>query len=970
MLREGPGVRGSRRGGQTQIAINFAWTPITGFLMLFMRARPGGCAVFQQQVPLVGRDADLRLLELVLGRAAAGTGSVVLIAGEAGIGKTRLCQELSRSHHSRGGQVLLGRAFPEEAAISFGPIADALRTARRSEPPLWQAALARASVLWAIAPELAATPELERRSFDRPVLLEALLDAVDEAAGDRVTLWVLEDLHWADEATWEFVRYVARRVAGMRLVLCITYREEELGVTHPWWAGLVRLRRDPSVLGVTLKRLSAADGERLVRALAPSLPEGLVASVIRRSAGTPLLVEELAGLAVRSGALPDLPDVVRATVRERAARLGPAARDLLAVAAVAGLEVDEDLLLSLRPGAPADELVSVALLEREGGRLRFRHPLLQEAAYQDVPLERRRAIHLELAEALAGSGAYPVERVAGHLERAGQPEAALSVLEKGAAAAGRAGNVGRSATLHLAALQLAGRQASLAPRRAGLREVAIRELFLAGRWTELDPLVRDAWSRRGRLLLPQRAWLANVLAVHLFWTGEVGEARALIERELAHLEQQGAIDRGAMLLAQAGFVAGFLGENKQALGHAERAMEIAGRTGDVEAECRARYIQIYVLYGLDRDRPAAVARSRDTVAFARAHGLTASEATALYSMAEYTTRIEDAQAAQQAAERAGAWDYANLAQLLRGVILLLEGQADQAEAIFVRVGPEIRLSRPAVSTPWVDAAEEFLHLHRGDLEEARRILHRPGAGQAAHLAGRGADRAAALGWLAWEQDRWEEAAEQLAGSLGSWVRGWQLMVGGPMCLPLHVDALLRLERPDDAAAIVEAASVEREPPRFFAAALAAARFRLEPTPERAAQAQSLAAAAPWPWLGALLGCWRGELLADQQAAEAGLALFAQIGADLGVQRAERVLRRLGAWTPGGAGGASALSARELEVAGLVAEGLSNPAIARRLYLSRPTIAHHVAHILTKLGFASRAQIAAWVVQQRSGEGCG
>jgi DNA-binding CsgD family transcriptional regulator len=924
--------------------------------------------VFQQQVPLLGRDAELQLLDGVLTHAAAGTGGVVLISGEAGIGKTRLCQELSRSHRDRGGQVLLGRAFPEEAAISFGPIADTLRTARRGEPPLWQAALARASVLWAVAPELAATDEVERRSFDHPVLFEALLDAVDDAAGDHVTLWVLEDLHWADKATWEFVRYAARRVAEMGLVLGVTYRDEEMA-SHLWWANLVRLQRDPGVLHVSLERLSTVDGERLVRALAPSLPQAMVATIVQQSAGTPLLVEELASLAERSGALPDLPDVVRATVQERAARLDPAARDLLEVTAVAGLELDDELVESLRPDPPTDALLWAGLLERDGARLRFRHPLLREAAYRAIPSERRRGLHQELAEALAWSGAHPAELVAGHLERAGQLSAALSVLESDAEEAGKAGNVGRSATLHLAALQLAGRHASLAARRARLERVAIRELFLAGRWTELDPLVRRAWSQRDHLSVQERAWLANVLGLHLFWTGALDEARALIERELAHLEDHGALDEGAMLLAQAGFVAGFLGEDQQARELTERALVIARRTGDAEAECRARRTQIYLRYQLNHDHRAAIAGSRDNAAFARAHGLTASEATALFSVAQFSARIEDAEAARQAAERAGAWDYANQAELLRAAVLLLQGRPDDAEAIFVRAGPELRFSRPASSAPWVDAVEAFLHLHRGHLEEARRLLHEPGADQAARRTVRVADRAAALGWLSWEEDRWEAAAEQLADSMEYWVGGWQLMVGGPMCLPLHVDALLRLGRPDGAAAVVEAAaSSQHEPPRFFAAALAAARFRLSPTPEQAARAQSLSAAAPWPWLGALLGCWRGELLADSPAAQAARATFERIGADLGVQRAERVLRRLGAWSPTGAGAAGPLSPRELEVAGLVAEGLSNPAIARRLYLSRPTIAHHVAHILTKLGFASRAQIAAWVAQQRGGGG--
>src|SRR6516162_2209921 len=294
----------------------------------------GGVAVVAQATPLVGRDADLSQIGAALARAAEGAGSIVVISGEAGIGKTRLCAEVRRWHRQRGGRVLLA-------------LADALRGARRAEPAVWEAARERAGILWPVAPELAPEASAPGRSADRPVLFEALLDAVDEAAGDGTALWVLDDLHWADDSTWEFVRYAARRVADLALVLVVTYREEEIGPAHPWWPGLVRLKREPSVLCLPLARLSAADGERIVRAVGPSLPDGTVAAIVERGAGTPLLVEELASLAGRPGDLLGVPDIVQATVRERAGRLDPQGRALL--------EVDAGLLASVLPeGRPGD----------------------------------------------------------------------------------------------------------------------------------------------------------------------------------------------------------------------------------------------------------------------------------------------------------------------------------------------------------------------------------------------------------------------------------------------------------------------------------------------------------------------------------------------------------------------------------------------------------------------------------------
>src|SRR5258708_7076400 len=132
------------------------------------------------KAPLVGRGAELRRLGIVLTQAAKGTGSIVLVSGDAGIGKPRLSAELSRVCRERGGRVLLGRAVPEEASVPYAALADTLRAARRTEPEVWEAMRARADILSAIAPELASQAGVTARPADRPVLFEALLDAIGE----------------------------------------------------------------------------------------------------------------------------------------------------------------------------------------------------------------------------------------------------------------------------------------------------------------------------------------------------------------------------------------------------------------------------------------------------------------------------------------------------------------------------------------------------------------------------------------------------------------------------------------------------------------------------------------------------------------------------------------------------------------------------------------------------------------------
>jgi DNA-binding CsgD family transcriptional regulator len=724
------------------------------------------------------------------------------------------------------------------------------------------------------------------------------------------------------------------------------------------------------VLTLPLRRLGAPDAERLVRAVAPDLAGEMVAQVAERSAGTPLLIEELADLAARSGEYPPLPDVVRVTVRDRAGRLGPAGRDLLEVAAVAGLSVDAQLLRALRPGAAPQELVDAGLLEPDRDGFRFRHPLLQESAYENVPPSRRSALHEEVAGRLskdpaAGGSAPAAERIALHLDRAGQPEAALAVLEEGAQRAQAAGEMGRAATLCLAALGLARRCDQLAPRLAGLERQAIEVLSAAWRWTELDPLIRDAWSRSGTLRPEERASLASLFSFHLFWTGAVAEAWSLIEAELANLGPAQAIPHATTLASRGSMIAWFRGDNERALRYAERGLAAARSAGDAAAEWYSRHDLAHIHYAIDGNRQAAAEAFSELLASIQAAGSKIIEAGAHFDVACHRGgTLSEVESGIRAAERADSTIMLAELQLLRGWILLLRGRPDEAESLFVRFGPKLRFGQPLFA-PWEDISEALLHLHRGDLDAARRLLCGPAAAtEAAQLEYHTIDWAAALGWLAWEENRWADAATHLEPSAQRWRSGEiHTLVGGPVFVPLHVDALLRLGRPADAAALLARIPGGGQLSPFYDAALAVARFRAEPTATRADEAAAAALAAPWPWLSGLTGRWRGELLGDPAAAKDAATLLAGIGADRQARRAEETLRRLGGRPAQPRVSAGPLSAREMEVARLVADGLPNPAIARRLYLSRPTVASHVAHILTKLGFASRAQIAAWVAGQ-------
>jgi DNA-binding CsgD family transcriptional regulator len=920
-------------------------------------------------VPLVGRSDQLDAALDAIVAAHDGRGRLVLMHGEAGIGKTRLCHEIrSRLDHLTT-QIITGRSGPGDSGMSYSALADSLRAARWSGAPFWAAAGGRAETLAAVVPELARMGSIAGTLVDRPVVYETLLQVVEEAAVDRATVWFLEDLHWADAATWAFVEYAARRVGDMSLVLVVTVRDEDVAVDTR--DRLLALPRDPDVLALALGRLGDAETRAMVRAIVPALPAREVDQVARRSAGNPLLVEELLALpGDLSGAIPD---IVTAAVRSRTARLDADNLAVLETAAALGPRFDVDLLVrsaAIDPARAREQMAGGGLLvaaeDAGGDLLAFWHPLVWEAVYNDIPLPRRRQLHAVIAATLEGQDLQlQPEAVARHHELADDPDAALETLLVARKAVG--GNVGRGASLALAALDLARRHPSLRERADELARLAVNDLFLAGQWTELEPLVNDLWPARHTMAPEARAWLANAAVMDFLFLGEIARALATADDEVAHVETVGDSSGAGLLFAQAAFLAYFSGDFAAARHRSERAVAIARTSGDAEASARAQLVHILARRRLDRSRGRSVRDLRDNAAFARSAGLGVREANSLFVTAYMTLRHEDFAAAETVGGAAGTW-YAPLAEVLHGLLHVLEGRPDRAEALLARAGGEVRHGIPTLGFA-VDVAEAHLFLHRGELDHARGILDRsPAATEATRIPMLRSGHAGARGWLAWEEHRLGDAAAAFAESLTSCLAGggYDIIDTGPLMLPLQADTLVRLDRAAELQRAIElCVADDTEPDRFTVAAVAAARFRLAPSEDSAVAAERAAAAAPWPWLHAVVGCWRGELLGDAEAAASARERFDAIEALRGVERADAVLRRLGkrAAARGGTG-PQQLSPRELEVAELVAEGLTNSAIAARLFVSRATVSSHVTHILTKLGFSSRAQIAAWVAASR------
>ena len=490
-----------------------------------------------QSPVFVGRRDEVASLVALLERARGGEPGVAIIAGEAGVGKTRLAGELSGHAADAGFTVLTGHCVELGAeGLPLAPLIDALRMlARTTQADELAEVLGPARRgLGRLLPELdpQAVPAQEAGSDTGGIqlaqLLELVLGLLGRLSARRPLMLVFEDLHWADQSTRELVAFLVRSLRGVSVLLLVTYRSDELNRRHPLRPLVASWERLRSAERLELRRFDHAEVAAQLGAIFAAEPAAaLVDMVFDRSGGNAYLVEELAGV-VRGGGDPaDLPPSLRDVLLSRVDSLSPGAQRLLRIAAVAGRSVPEGLLAQIAGVGDADfyaglrEAVESHLLvvDHTGRGYAFRHALTRDAVYEDMLPGERGGLHAAYGEALARDPSLAGDDAAVPAALAHHWYAALDLP--------------RALPASIAAARHA--LASFAPAEAQ------RHLERA---LEIWPRVADAEQRTGM----DQAEVAVLAGEAASAAGAIDRSLSLFDQALAQLPPDGDAERRALLL--------------------------------------------------------------------------------------------------------------------------------------------------------------------------------------------------------------------------------------------------------------------------------------------------------------------------------------------------------------------------------------------------------------------------------------
>jgi DNA-binding CsgD family transcriptional regulator len=942
---------------------------------------------------LIGRDAELASVDKAIATVAGGDGAVLAIVGDAGIGKTALLTALRDRAEAAGLLALAGRGAEHEREVPFGVVIDALDDhvatmhERRVESLGAERAVELAAVLPAVAeqhrPEAVDFGPAQRFRYHRA--LAALLELI---ARERPVALILDDVHWADEASLELILHLLRRPPRGPLLFAFALRPVD-----PLPRLLDALRGTPEATRVTLEPLPREAGLELLAEVPDS---GLRDKLEEEAGGNPLYLQELARAAQAPGG--SLPETLVAAVELEVGSLPAGARELLRGAAVAGDPFDPELAAtaagidSAAALTELDLLTAANLVRPAGGSrgFRFRHPVVRRAVYDAAPAGWRLGAHERASNALAERGAPATQR-AYHVAEAARPgdDEAIAVLREAAVEGGDA-NPAAAARWWEAALRLLPADD---PRRVEVLAPLAIALASSGRLADARDILIEATA-----LMPPEPAAVPLAMIGLTSSidhvlGRHGEAQARVRAALAELPRDAAVESRAALEFELAAGSAFMQD-------AEELVESAGRASETAAAGHLRVLRaaaeallaMGAMWSGDAQRGLDAASNATAGLRALSDEECAARPDAAYyvgmaqlASAHYGDVIETSARGLDIVRRYDFGAFLGPMEHLRAMALYNFLRPAEARHHLEVCEDTARLQGLDYQLEWALWMKALVADAEGDpvvadqaAAECREVMERTTESMLTRVG------KTALGVVTASRDPERAIAEMVADA------GPELdqidLTWSTWLLTIVVRAAVEAGDLDGAerwCRLLERRAAELGVPASEVRAdIGRANMLLAGGEGDAAAALALPAADRAEELdihvdavAARLCAGRALKLADRQdeAVEQLRAVAEKTAAGGHVRlhdAAARELRALGVRLQAGAsraaetGGLEVLSEREREIAELVAQGRSNKEVGVTLYLSAKTIENHLSRIYGKLGVRSRVELTALLVRER------